>query len=87
MISIPPVRQMRTALIDRGSEVLHRPEAEGAMADQFDLVVHAFHGSVWRGAVGSKPERHPDERADWPLRREAVRGMLTAVKQVKEIPD
>lgn len=55
----------------------------GAMADQFDLVVHAFHGSVGEAQFGSKPERHPDERADQPLRSDAVKGMLTAAKQVK----
>lgn len=53
------------------------------MADQFDLVVHAFHGSVGEAQFGSKPERHPDERADQPLRSDAVKGMLTAAKQVK----
>ena len=39
VISIPPVRQMRTALIDRGCEVLHRPEAEGPMLTSLTLLL------------------------------------------------
>src|SRR5215471_7926078 len=37
---------MRTAVIDGGGEVLCGPEAEGAMTDKFDLVIHAFEGSI-----------------------------------------
>src|SRR6516162_3102829 len=37
---------MRAAVIDRGGEVLDSAKTEGAMADQFDLVVHALHGSI-----------------------------------------
>src|SRR6202162_552997 len=37
---------MGTAVIDRSREVLDGTEAEGAMADQLDLVIHAFERAV-----------------------------------------
>ena len=45
-------RQLRAAVIDRCDEVRRRPEAERAMADGFDLVVHSLHGAVGDALLG-----------------------------------
>lgn len=37
---------MRAAVIDRSRKVLHRAKAEGAMADQLDLVIHPFERAI-----------------------------------------
>lgn len=54
---------MRTAVIDGGGEILHGPEVERAMADQFDFVVHAFQDFVRDPEPGSRPGGRRDECA------------------------
>ena len=47
-------RQTSTAMIDSCDEVLSGAKAERAMADGFDLVVHALHGAIGDAVLGPR---------------------------------
>src|SRR5579863_4348220 len=55
---------MGAAMINGRGEVLHGAKTEGAMADQFDFVVHPLHGSV--GDMQSSPSQDPIEMSAQP---------------------
>src|SRR6266542_4338736 len=43
---------MSTAVIDGGREILYRAEAKRAVADQLNLVVHAFQSAIGKSQAG-----------------------------------
>src|SRR5262249_49178505 len=47
-------RQTSTAMIDSCDEVLSGAKSERAMADGFDLVVHALHGAIGDAVLGPR---------------------------------